>query len=116
METALTRAHTARATRSLSALALVGLALASGCGGGSRSSSSDPATVAVAVAVSPTAESVQAGQKQSFTATVANDSANKGVTWALSGAGCSAATCGALSAASSASGTAVIYTGSRERA
>jgi hypothetical protein len=68
------------------------------------------------VAVSPTAESVQAGQKQSFTATVANDSANKGVTWALSGAGCSAATCGALSAASSASGTAVIYTGSRERA
>jgi hypothetical protein len=100
----------ARATRSLSALAIVGLALASGCGGGLRSSSSDPATVAVTVVVSPTAASVQGGQKQSFTATVANDSANKGVTWALSGVGCSAATCGSLSAASSASGTAVIYT------
>jgi hypothetical protein len=53
---------------------------------------------------------VQAGQNQAFTASVANDSANKGVTWALSGGGCSAATCGTLSATSSASGVAITYT------
>src|SRR4029077_12297865 len=47
---------------------------------------------------------------QSFTATVTNDSQNKGVTWALSGAGCSGAACGTLSATSSASGVAITYT------
>ncbi len=60
--------------------------------------------------MAPTTASVQAGQTQAFTATVANDSANKGVSWGLSGAGCTAATCGTVSAASSASGVAVTYT------
>jgi hypothetical protein len=45
---------------------------------------------------------------QSFTATVSNDSAAKGVTWAAS---CATANgCGALSAATSSSGTAITYT------
>ena len=50
------------------------------------------------------------GQTQPFTATVLNDSQNKGVTWSLSGAGCSGIACGILSAASSASGVAITYT------
>jgi hypothetical protein len=90
------------------------LMLVSGCGGSaseSSAASANPAPPAVSVAVSPTAATVQAGSgTQSFNATVQNDSQNKGVSWALSGAGCSSATCGALSAASSASGVAITYT------
>ena len=62
------------------------------------------------VSVAPTSASVQTGQTQSFTATVQNDPQNKGVTWMLSGAGCTGAACGTLSASSSASGTPVTYT------
>jgi hypothetical protein len=102
----LTRVPLVRATRSLLALALVGGAIASGCG-----SSSTPAPdPVIAVTVAPGTASVVAGQPQPLTATVANDSTSKGVTWALTGAGCSAAACGALSATSSASGVAVTYT------
>ncbi len=85
----------------------------SGCGGGTSLSSganTPPPAPSISVAVSPTPSSVQAGQTQSFTATVANDSQNKGVTWSLSGSGCSGATCGTLSAASSASGVPITYT------
>jgi hypothetical protein len=71
---------------------------------------SQPVTPAISVSVSPTTSSVQIAKGQGFTATVTNDSQNKGVTWALSGSGCSGATCGALSATSSASGAAVTYT------
>jgi hypothetical protein len=67
-------------------------------------------TAPVAVSVSPTTLSVQVSQTQSFAAAVANDSQNQGVTWSLSGAGCSGALCGTLSAASSASGVAITYT------
>jgi hypothetical protein len=63
----------------------------------------------VSVTLSPATASVQTALTQAFTASVANDSANKGVTWALSGAGCGA-TCGMLSATSSASGVAITYT------
>ena len=62
------------------------------------------------MSVSPTVSSVQVGQGQAFTATVTNDSSSKGVSWTLSGAGCSGATCGTLSATSSASGAAITYT------
>jgi hypothetical protein len=65
---------------------------------------------AVAVSVNPTSASVQTGLAKNVTATVTNDSQNKGVTWTLTGAGCAGATCGTLSAASSASGAAIIYT------
>jgi hypothetical protein len=47
---------------------------------------------------------------QAFTATVANDSANKGVAWTVTGTGCSGATCGTVTPASSASGAAATYT------
>jgi uncharacterized protein YjdB len=64
----------------------------------------------VSVTVAPASASVIAGQTQTFTATVQNDSQNKGVSWTLSGSGCTGAACGSLSAASSASGAPVTYT------
>ena len=100
-----------RATQQLFAFAAVlGVAVGGGCGGGSTNSNPAPIPIAVSVTLSPATASVQGGQTQAFTASVANDSANKGVTWALSGAGCSGATCGTLSATSSASGVAITYT------
>jgi hypothetical protein len=45
-----------------------------------------------------------------FTATLANDAQNNGAAWTLTGAGCNGATCGTISSASSASGTAITYT------
>lgn len=87
-----------------------------GCGGGSNSTTApppgggDPTPAAVAVAVTPATATVAVNATTTFTATVTGDSANKGVNWALSGTGCSAATCGMLSSATSASGTAVTYT------
>ena len=68
------------------------------------------ATAGVAVSLSQTTAIVVVSGTSSFTATVTGDSANQGVTWALSGTGCTAATCGIISAATSASGTAIKYT------
>jgi hypothetical protein len=103
--------HVKRATQQLFAFAAVlAVAVLGGCGGGSTSSNPAPISIAVSITLSPATASVQAGLNQAFTASVANDSANKGVTWALSGAGCSGATCGTLSAANSASGVAITYT------
>jgi hypothetical protein len=67
-------------------------------------------TPVIIVTVNPTSVSVQAGQTHAVTATVQNDSQNKGVSWKLTGTGCTGATCGTISAASSASGTAITYT------
>src|SRR5207245_3248072 len=64
----------------------------------------------ISVSVAPPTASVAANATQPFTATVQNDSQNKGVSWALSGTGCSGAACGTLSATSSASGVAITYT------
>src|SRR6202163_3905490 len=89
------------------------LLLLAGCGGRTSRSSAGHVptpTPSIAVSVSPTPSTVEAGQPQSFTATVTNDSQSKGVTWTLSGTGCSGATCGTLSATSSASGVPVTYT------
>jgi hypothetical protein len=63
------------------------------------------------VSVSPTTASVATGgATQSFTATLQNDSQNKGVTWTLSGTACTGAACGTVTPTSSASGAAVTYT------
>lgn len=64
----------------------------------------------VVVNVNPTVASVQNNTTRQFTALVANDPANGGVTWAPTGAGCAGATCGTVSPGSSASGVAVTYT------
>ncbi len=50
----------------------------------------------ISVSVAPPAASVQVAQTAPFTATVQNDAQNRGVTWSLSGAGCSGAACGTL--------------------
>ena len=71
---------------------------------------SAPPPTPIAVTVSPSTASVQAAQQTNFVATVVNDSSNKGVTWTLSGSGCSGAMCGTLSASSSASGAPITYT------
>src|SRR5712692_4925551 len=74
-------------------LGLLGLV---GCG--SYSAPSQPSPTQTSVTVSPTSASVPAGTgTQNFTAAVMNDYLNRGVTWALTGAGCSGATCGSLS-------------------
>jgi uncharacterized protein YjdB len=64
----------------------------------------------ISVSVAPKAQPVPVRQTQSFTATVQNDSQNKGVTWKLSGAGCSGSACGTLSSTFSASGAPITYT------
>src|ERR1700758_732516 len=64
----------------------------------------------ISVSVSPATISIQTGGMTSITATVLNDPQNKGVSWSLSGAGCSGARCGTLSGASSPSGTPITYT------
>jgi hypothetical protein len=50
---------------------------------------------AISVSLTPSAQAkIDQGQTLSFTATVSNDSSNKGVTWAVSGAPCSGVACG----------------------
>ena len=76
-----------------------------GCGGGYGSPSQPPPTP-TSVTISPTSASVTAGTgMQNFTGTVMNDYLSRGVTWALSGAGCSMATCGSLTNATTSSVT-----------
>jgi hypothetical protein len=110
MRTALTRVSAERAARVVFGFAILAVGVLSGCGGGSSSSNPESAPNPVSVSVSPTTATVQAGLNQTFTATLVNDTANKGVTWALSGSGCSGAACGTLSAASSLSGAPITYT------
>ena len=63
----------------------------------------------ISVQVSPTAASVPATfGTQVFTAQLTNDTQNKGVTWSLSGAGCSGSTCGTFSNVTT---TSVTYNG-----
>jgi hypothetical protein len=85
----------------------VGTASQSGSSGGGTT---DPPPAAIAVTVSPTSMTVQTSQTQTLTATVANDSANKGVTWSVTGAGCTGAACGSVSPTSSASAAPTTYT------
>ena len=81
---------------------LSGLTLSAGLlglvGCGSYNAPSQPPPTPTSVTISPTSASVSAGAgTKNFTATVMNDYLSRGVTWALSGAGCSGAACGSLS-------------------
>lgn len=66
-----------------------------------------PPQAQISVAISPASYGLTVSQSILLAATVANDSLNKGVTWSVSGSGCSGNTCGTLSAATS---TTVKYT------
>src|SRR2546429_692400 len=65
----------------------------------------------VAISLQPATANVTARASQQFTATVANDASNKGVSWTLtqSGTPCSPG-CGTISPVNTASGTATTYT------
>jgi hypothetical protein len=55
-------------------------------------------TLPISVSISPNTASVPSGYgTQAFTATATNDFLGRGVTWSLSGAGCSGSACGTLS-------------------
>jgi hypothetical protein len=75
-----------------------------GCGG-AGSSPNPPAPISVSFSPQPPS-SIDAGANSNLTAMVSNDSANAGVTWAVS---CSSTPCGTFSAASTASGAATKY-------
>lgn len=75
------------------------MAILTGCGGGS--STPTPTPPSINVSVSPSTASLSGGGSQAFTATVANDSANAGVTWSI-GSG--------VGALSSNAATSVTYT------
>lgn len=82
-------------------LAMLGMV---GCASGSST------MLAISLTLSPQSANVQVSQQQPFTATVSGDDKSLGVTWSLSGAGCTGNTCGTLSSSTSASGTAITYT------
>ena len=90
------------------ALSLLGLAflmLLAGCGGGGQPVIAGPA---ISVSVAPAGVSlVPAGSPTTFTATVANDTGNKGVTWTVS---CASGQCGTISPTATPSGTSTTYT------
>jgi dienelactone hydrolase len=99
-----------RTCLSAAGIAFVALVVSAGCGGSSSTpaSSTPPSPPpAVTVSVSPASATVQAGGTQAFTATVANDPADKGVNWTVS---CSATPCGMVSPTSTPSGTPTTYT------
>jgi len=67
----------------------------------------------VSVSISPTYANVPVNGPQPFTATLANDTADKGVTWTLTqadGTACNGSACGTVSPTSTTSGTATTYT------
>jgi len=81
-------------------LSLLLLLALSGCG-----SSNSISLSTISVTVSPSTKSVQISTTAGFTASVQDDPANKGVTWTLSGSGCSGSTCGTLTVITSTSVT-----------
>src|SRR5438552_101613 len=84
-------------------LGLFAAMLSPGCG---DSAAPQP----ISVSIVPDVASLPAGGTQDFTATVDNDPAAKGVSWTVTGGGCSGELCGSITPNSSASGAAVTYT------
>jgi hypothetical protein len=79
--------------------------LITGCSG-SRSTPNPPASISVSFSTQPPS-SMATSATINLTASVSNDSGNAGVKWTVA---CSSAQCGGLSAGSTASGTATVYT------
>jgi hypothetical protein len=74
------------------ALVLSILVVMCGCSSNQPSSAS-----LIAVTITPgTPPSIDQGQTMAFSASLTNDTGNKGVTWTLSGPGCSGSVCGSL--------------------
>ena len=79
-------------------LAMVGVLFLAGCGGSTASPANNQPPLLAAVTVSPASVTVQAGGVQQFTATVSPSGASQAVSWSLSGAGCTGASCGTIDA------------------
>jgi hypothetical protein len=86
-------------------LASVTVLFALGCGGGGVRSSTAPVTppqslnppaTVTSVTVTPATATLLTGETQQFTAIVTPSGANQAVTWSVSGAGCTGATCGMI--------------------
>ncbi|HVA01947.1 MAG TPA: Ig domain-containing protein [Terriglobia bacterium] len=83
--------------RAIASIALALLLSACGGGGGGSSQPSQQISPQVSVSISPSIQqNIDQGQFVSFTASVANDSSSQGVSWSLSGSGCSGSACGTL--------------------
>lgn len=74
---------------------------------GTKTASATVTIPTITLSVTPGAGTVQGGGTAQFTATVANDPANKGVSWVVS---CAATPCGSVSPIGTASGGATTYT------
>jgi hypothetical protein len=85
-----------RFAATLLASVLLGGAILSGCAGATTSASNGHRHHSVTITVSPANATVTPGSTQQFSATVTGTS-NMAVTWAVSGVGCSGATCGTIS-------------------
>ena len=91
------------------ALGLLPVLLVAGCQADPVAPPPPPPPTPIVVGVSPLTAEVPASGALTLSASVVNDTSNRGVTWTLSGPGCAGATCGTLSVSSSASGAAVAY-------
>ena len=88
----------------MAVLVVLGLSLTAnlvGCGG-----SGTPIPTGITIQ-GPTSDNIDPGDSASFTATVTDDAHNAGVSWTLTGTGCTGSACGALSGSTT---TGVTYT------
>lgn len=79
----------------------------SACGGASSGGSGGGEDLPINVTITPDGATVQPGETAQVIATVSNDVANRGVTWAVS---CPTAPCGTVAPTATASGAATTYT------
>ena len=93
-------------TRNRNKVAIFAAALAvalAGCAGSINTPTPTPAQISVTLNLASV--QVTTGHSQNFSVTLKNDLQNQGVTWSLSGTGCTAAACGTLSSVTSTSMT-----------
>jgi hypothetical protein len=72
-----------------------------GCGSSNSSSSNTKPTISISL--SPATVTIVQGQQKSITATTTNDTASQGVTWIISGTGCTGTACGTLTSVTTSS-------------
>ncbi len=94
--------------RRLVILWIVSLVFLVGCGGYSSQSANNQPAPPTGVSVSPSSVTVTAGGVQQFTAIVSPSGAYQAVTWSVSGAGCTGASCGTIDSTGKYTGPATV--------